>query len=76
MTQKYGVRLIVQYYPLYKYPLFQKMGFGQADCPNLEKYWPTSYSYPWWCGIPSEDLEYMAESTYKAIEGVKLVAAT
>lgn len=24
LTQKYGVRAIVQYYPLYRYPLFQK----------------------------------------------------
>ena len=26
MTQKYGVRCIVQYYPLYRYPLFRKKG--------------------------------------------------
>ena len=28
LTQKYGVRAIVQYYPLYRYPLFQKKGCG------------------------------------------------
>ena len=69
MTKKYGIRLIVQYRPLYQYPLFQKMGFGQADCPNLERYWPTSFSYPWWCGMSSDVLEYMAESTSNTIEG-------
>ena len=26
MTKKYGIRCIVQYYPLYRYPLFQRKG--------------------------------------------------
>lgn len=34
LTQKYGVRAIVQYYPLYRYPLFQKKGCGAYDCPG------------------------------------------
>ena len=28
MTKKYGIRCIVQYYPLYRYPLFQRKGCG------------------------------------------------
>ena len=36
LTQKYGVRAIVQYYPLYRYPLFQKKGCGAYDCPVLD----------------------------------------
>jgi perosamine synthetase len=67
MTREYGVQLIVQYYPLYKYPLFQKMGFGHAECPNLEKYWPASFSYPWWCGMPDETLDLLAESTRRSV---------
>lgn len=66
LANRYGIRVIVQYYPLYKYPLFQKMGFAHADCPNLERYWPTSYSYPWWCGMAESDLDYLADSTYSA----------
>lgn len=27
MTKKYGIRCIVQYYPLYRYPLFQRKGW-------------------------------------------------
>jgi dTDP-4-amino-4,6-dideoxygalactose transaminase len=67
MVNKYKLRIITQYYPLYRYPLFQKMGFGKADCPNLEAYWDNSFSFPWWCGIPEETLQYMIESTKKVI---------
>lgn len=72
MTKEHGIQLIVQYRPLYRYPLFQKMGFGDADCPNLERYWSNSFSYPWWCGIPEETLDYMAACTQKAIESLNL----
>jgi len=67
MTNEFGLRMIVQYYPLYRYPLFQKMGFGTADCPNLEAYWDHSFSFPWWCGIPDETIDYMIDCTHKAI---------
>jgi dTDP-4-amino-4,6-dideoxygalactose transaminase len=67
MTAEYGVRMVVQYYPLYRYPLFQKMGCEAADCPNLEAYWDHSFSFPWWCGIPDETIDYMADCAHKAI---------
>jgi perosamine synthetase len=75
LTEQYRIRVIVQYRPLYRYPLFEKMGFGSADCPNLDAYWPTSFSYPWWCGISGEDLEYMAESTRQAVAQLESAAA-
>ncbi|MFN7992707.1 MAG: DegT/DnrJ/EryC1/StrS family aminotransferase [Bryobacteraceae bacterium] len=75
LTSAYSIKLIVQYYPLYKYPLFQKMGLGDADCPNLEDYWPTSYSYPWWCGVPDETLTYMAASTLEAVAQLRAATA-
>lgn len=65
MAFKYKIRVIVQYYPLYRYPLFQKMGLGDANCPNLEAYWDHSFSFPWWCGVPDETIDYMI----KAVKG-------
>ena len=29
---RYKVKVVVQYYPLYRYHMFQKAGFGDADC--------------------------------------------
>jgi dTDP-4-amino-4,6-dideoxygalactose transaminase len=62
MTQKHGVRCIVQYYPLYWYPLFQKHGMGAHDCPVLDAWWPNSFSLPWWCGIDDESLKIMTDA--------------
>lgn len=64
---EYKIRAIVQYYPLYRYPLFQKLGAGDHDCPVLEKWWDNSFSFPWWCGIPDETLDYLLDSLKAAV---------
>jgi len=91
LTRDYGIRAIVQYYPLYRFPLFQnlpltpsetegggggvqvfqKMGFGEHDCPVLERWWDNSFSFPWWCGIPEDTIDYLVDSTKAAIARLK-----
>lgn len=71
LTAKYGVRAIVQYYPLYRYPLFQKLGMGDYDCPFVDKWWNDSFSFPWWCGIDDETIGIMCDSLKAAIADLK-----
>lgn len=71
LTKKYGVRAIVQYYPLYRYPLFQKKGCGAYDCPVLDKWWDNSFSLPWWCGIDDESMRIMCESVIGAVKDLR-----
>jgi perosamine synthetase len=71
MTEKYGVRCIVQYYPLYRYPLFQKKGDGDFDCPVLEKWWDNSFSFPWWCNMDDESMKIMCESLIAAVKELR-----
>ena len=71
MANQYKIRVIVQYYPLYRYPLFQKLGCGEQDCPVLESWWDNSFSLPWWCGMQDETLDYMVDSIKSAIEKLK-----
>ena len=71
LTTKYGIRSIVQYYPLYRYPLFQKLGQGDHDCPVLEKFWDNSFSVPMWCGMEDEVLVTIADSIKSAIADLK-----
>ncbi len=63
LTVKYRIRAIVQYYPLYRYPLFQKLGAGEQDCPVLESWWDDSFSFPWWCGMPDDTIDYLSHSS-------------
>lgn len=71
LTTKYGVRAIVQYHPLYRYPLFTKLGQGEYDCPVLEGWWDDSFSLPWWCGISDEDIAIMTSAVRDAVQELK-----
>ena len=73
LTKEYKIRAIVQYYPLYRYPLFQKMGFGGQDCPVLENWWDNSFSFPWCSGMTDETIDYLVDSTKAAINKLKSV---
>jgi len=71
ITAEYGVRCIVQYYPLYRYDLFKKLGAGEHDCPVLEGWWDNSFSFPWWAYMEDETIEYMTSSLKAAIAKLK-----
>lgn len=71
LTTEAGVRAIVQYYPLYRYPLFQKLGAGTYDCPVLDDWWDNSFSLPWWIGMPDETLDYLVDSLKAGIAALK-----
>jgi len=71
IVNEYKIRSIVQYYPLYRFPLFQKLGAGEHDCPVLENWWDNSFSFPWWCGITDETIGYLTDSVKSAIRTLK-----
>lgn len=71
LTKEYKIRSIVQYYPLYRYPLFQKLGAGKHACPVLEQWWDNSFSLPWWCGMPDETIDYLTSSLRKAVASLR-----
>ena len=71
VTATYGVRAIVQYHPLYRYPLFQKLGAGEHNTPVLDGWWDNSFSLPWWCGISDEELAIMTDAIRGAIAELK-----
>src|SRR5258706_1524964 len=41
MAFRYGVKMVVQYYPLYRYPLFVKAGFGKSHCATTDRFFDT-----------------------------------
>ena len=71
LVNEYRIRSIVQYYPLYRYPLFQKLGAGEQDCPVLEAWWDNSFSFPWWIGIEDETISYLVSSLKSAVAQLK-----
>ncbi len=71
LTKEQGIRAIVQYYPLYRYPLFQKLVGGEADCPVTEAWWDGSFSFPWWCGIDDATIDTMCDALKASVAALK-----
>ncbi len=65
------VRAIVQYYPLYRYPLFQKMGLGEHQCRVLDEWWDNSFSFPWHVDMSDDTLDYLVQSVKAGIDSLK-----
>lgn len=64
----FGVQSVVQYNPLYRYPLYQSLGFDSANCPQTDYFYDNMISFPFGLNISELDLEYVMESCYKAAE--------
>lgn len=71
MAFKYKVKVIVQYCPLYRYPLFKKMGFGSANCPNTDKFFDNMISFPFHLWMSERDYDYVIESTIKTLKSLR-----
>jgi dTDP-4-amino-4,6-dideoxygalactose transaminase len=65
---KYGIQCIVQYYPLYKYPLFIKKGFSKANCPQTEKFFKNMISFPFHIWMSNKKFYDLVNSVKKAIK--------
>ncbi len=67
MAYEYKIKVIVQYYPLYRYPLFKKMGFGDANCPNTDDFFDNMVSFPFHIWMSDDNFDYMINSTIKSL---------
>ena len=68
---KHGVKAIVQFYPLYRYPLFQKMGFGEADCPCADDFFDNMVSFPFQVWMDDGDFNYLIEATQRSLDELR-----
>jgi len=71
MWGEYGVKVIVQYYPLYRYPLFQAHGFGDAACPHTDHFFDNMVSFPFHLWLAEDDFDYIIEATVKTLEALR-----
>lgn len=66
-----GIKLVVQYCPLYRYPMFKKAGLGDAECPVSDRFFDTMVSFPFHHWLPEEDFEYMIQSTIYSLDQLR-----
>ena len=62
-----GIQCVVQYYPLYRYDFYKKVGFGNANCPNTDKFFDNMVSFPFHHMISDEDFYWMIKKTKEII---------
>lgn len=71
MVYEYKIKVVVQYYPLYRYPLFQKMGFGRADCPNTDNFFDNMVSFPFHHQMSDSQFDYLIDCTIKTLKKLR-----
>ncbi len=64
---KYGIKTIVQYYPLYRYELFRKTGFGVANCPQTDDFFDNMISFPAHGWMSADHFNYLIASVREAL---------
>lgn len=62
MAQEHGVQCVVQYYPLNRYPLYQKLGYGEANCPHADDFFDNMVSFPFQHSLSEDELGYVVDS--------------
>lgn len=67
LAYDFGVQAVVQYYPLNRYPLFAKNGFGVADIPNTDRLFDNMVSLPFHHWMTDSDFEYTKTCFKKAL---------
>lgn len=71
LSFEFGIQAIVQYYPLYRYPMFVNASFGEANCPNTDKFFDNMLSLPFYEWYSEQQIEYLINSTREAIIGLR-----
>ena len=66
-----GVQCIVQYYPLYRYDLYKKVGYGEADCPNTDQFFDNMVSFPFQQMLSNENFDWMLTTTQKILASLR-----
>ena len=57
-----GVQCVVQYYPLYRYDFYKKLGFGEFNGKNSDKFFDTMISFPFQYMMNEREIDYLIES--------------
>mgnify|MGYP001202102368 CR=1 FL=1 len=62
-----GIQCVVQYYPLYRYDLYEKLGLHHANCPNTDAFFDSMVSFPFQHMMSDSDLKLMIETSKQVL---------
>jgi perosamine synthetase len=73
MGEIFGIKVIVQYCPLNRYPLFQKIGYDYANCPITDDLFDNMISFPFHSWMSDSDFNYMLDSIEKTLQIIRKI---
>ncbi len=70
MSREERIQCVVQYYPLNRYELYEKLGFSKANCPNADYFFDNMISFPFQETLTDNEIELIIKSTKKVIKKI------
>ena len=67
LFEKYKIKCVIQYYPLYRYNLFKKMRLSKNNCPNTDQFYDNMVSFPFHIWMSDKDFNRMISCVKKTI---------
>ena len=67
LSSQYGIKAIVQFYPLNRYDLFKVNGMGNANIPVTDIFFDNMISIPFSLTIKEDKINYMLRSIKEAV---------
>lgn len=71
LAKKYKIKCVVQYCPLYRYPIFINAGLNHADCPETDLFFDNMISIPFQHWMSEQQEEYLINSFKEAIDSFR-----
>ena len=68
MAEHHGIQCVVQYYPLNRYPLYQDLGFGDANVPNTDSFFDNMVSFPFNHFLRDSQIEKIISASRETLE--------
>jgi perosamine synthetase len=68
MASHHGIQCVVQYYPLNRYPFYQKLGYGIADLPNSDKFFDNMVSFPFNHLLTNSEIEEIVATSRETLD--------
>lgn len=72
LFEKYSIKCVIQYYPLYNYDLFIKNGYSkeQHSCPMSDQFYDSMLSIPFKTEMNDEEISYLSNSIIEVLKEV------
>ncbi len=70
MAFDHGIQCIVQYYPLYRYSFYRKLGLGKAKCPNTDEFFDNMVSFPFHHTLEEDQIEQIVRAVTSVLAKV------